>query len=75
LSTALGLLALRRRPRYTTPMNEANPTPRYRWPWFLLAAVVLAIVLAVVWVNHEVQRTRRIQQINAPNYFAPGTNR
>jgi len=56
-------------------MNEANPTPRYRWPWFLLAAVVLAIVLAVVWVNHEVQRTRRIQQINAPNYFAPGTNR
>jgi hypothetical protein len=26
------------------------PKPKYKWPWFVLAAVVLAIVLAVVWV-------------------------
>ena len=46
------------------PMSEHAPTPRYRWPYFLLAAVVLAIVLAVIWVNHEVQRTRRNRQLN-----------
>jgi hypothetical protein len=47
-------------------MNEVNNPPRYRWPWFLLAAVILAVVLAVVWVNHEVQRTKRIKEANTP---------
>jgi hypothetical protein len=56
-------------------MSEESPTPHYRWPYFLLAAVVLAVVLAVVWVNHEVRRTRRIQQLNAPTPTMPETNR
>ena len=29
--------------------NSSKPT--YRWPWFAAAAVLLAIVLAVVWVS------------------------
>lgn len=45
-------------------MTEEPPTPHYRWPYFLLAAVALALVLAVIWVNHEVQRTRRNRQLN-----------
>jgi len=27
-----------------------EPRQQYRWPWLAAAAVVLAIVLAVVWV-------------------------
>ena len=27
-----------------------EPRQKYRWPWFAAAAVLLAIVLAVVWV-------------------------
>ena len=30
---------------------DNSPKPTYRWPWFAAAAVVLAIVLAVVWVS------------------------
>ena len=30
--------------------DGSAPKPHYKWPWFVLAAVVLAIVLAVVWV-------------------------
>ena len=35
-------------------MDEPNgnaPKPNYQWPWFVLAAVLLAIVLAVLWVT------------------------
>lgn len=27
-----------------------TPKPNYKWPWFVLAAVLLGIALAVVWV-------------------------
>jgi hypothetical protein len=32
--------------------------PRYRWPWFVLAAVLLAIVLALIWMSDAIRRTR-----------------
>ena len=56
--------------------DNSNPPditgkPRYTWPWFLLGAVVLAIALAVAWMSREVERTRRIRELNAP---APPTN-
>jgi hypothetical protein len=38
---------------------------RYLWPWFVLGAVLLAIILSVLWVSHEVERTRRIRDLNA----------
>jgi hypothetical protein len=51
-------------------MNSDPPTtpekPRYVWPWFVLGALVLAIVLAALWMSHEIQRTRRIRDLNAP---------
>ena len=51
--------------------DPANPPPsenprRYTWPWFVLAAVVLAIALAVLWMSKEIERTRRIRDLNAP---------
>ena len=45
---------------------------RYTWPWFVLAAVLLAIILAVLWMSKEIVRTRRIRDLNEP---PPATNR
>lgn len=48
-------------------MNDApepNPTPRRLWPWLLLAAVMVAAVLAVVWVSVEVRRVKRFQRFD-----------
>jgi len=48
-------------------MNEQNEGPRgYKWPWFLLAAVVLGIILAVVWVGFAAQREKHERDFNAP---------
>ena len=47
--------------------DPADPPPRrYVWPWFLLAAVLAAILLAVIWMNYAIERTRRIRDLNAP---------
>jgi len=52
--------------------NESGNLPdpqsrrRYTWPWFVLAAVLLAIALAVAWMSKEIARTRRIRDLNAP---------
>ena len=59
-------------------MNDGGKLPdtgngrRYTWPWFVLAAVLLAIALAVLWMSKEIARTRRIRDLNAP---PPATNR
>jgi hypothetical protein len=59
-------------------MNDGGKLPdpgnrgRYTWPWFVLAAVSLAIALAVLWMSKEIARTRRIRDLNAP---PPATNR
>jgi len=58
--------------------NDAGNPPapgtkrHYQWPWFVLAAVLLAIVLAVLWMSKEIARTRRIRDLNEP---PPATNR
>lgn len=36
--------------------------PSYRWPWLLLAAVVLGILLAVVWLVAETRRLKKQRQ-------------
>ena len=38
---------------------ERQRTPRkYKWPWFVLAAVVLGILLAIIWMALEVRKVR-----------------
>ena len=37
----------------------SEPKQIYRWPWLVLAAVVLAIVLAVVWVGFAVKKVEQ----------------
>jgi hypothetical protein len=52
--------------------NETGSPPepksqrRYTWPWFVLAAVLLAIALAVLWMSKEIERARLIHDLNAP---------
>lgn len=44
---------------------EQNPR-RYKWPWFVLGAVVLGIVLAIIWVSAAVRKIEREKDMNAP---------
>jgi hypothetical protein len=48
-------------------MDEPNgKPPRYRWPWMVAAGLVLAIVLAVVWVRIAVKTVERERDWNTP---------
>jgi bacteriorhodopsin len=48
-------------------MDEESQNPhRYKWPWFALAAVVLAVTLAVVWVSFAVKKVERERGVDAP---------
>ena len=51
----------------TEPETPEPTAPRqYLWPKLLLAAVVLGVLLSILWVNREVQRTRYIREMNQP---------
>jgi hypothetical protein len=48
-------------------MNEPNENPRrYKWPRFVLAAVVLGIILAIIWMGYAVHREKQERDFNAP---------
>jgi hypothetical protein len=50
-------------------MNEPDenlPKRTYKWPWFVLAAVVLGVVLAIVWMSYAVHRERQQRDLSAP---------
>lgn len=52
-----------------SPVSDP-PSRQYTWPWFAGIAVVLAVVLAFLWMRHEVNRTRRIRDANLPEVTA-----
>jgi formylglycine-generating enzyme required for sulfatase activity len=54
-------------------MKQETPPPaaRYRWPWLLLAAVVLGVLLAVLWLTAE---TRRIREQRQYDFVPPGSS-
>lgn len=43
---------------------ESHPVPRRLWPLWLLGAVIVAVVLAFVWVRAEVKRVRDFQRFD-----------
>ena len=45
---------------------EKIPPRTYRWPWFLLAAVLLGIVLAIIWVAYAANREKQERNFSAP---------
>ncbi|MGA9452396.1 MAG: hypothetical protein WBW41_13755 [Verrucomicrobiia bacterium] len=50
-------------------MNEPNGKPRpprYKWPWFVLAAFLLGVVLAILWMSFEVRKVEQERNVNAP---------
>jgi hypothetical protein len=53
----------------STPARTTGPSaaPSYRWPWFVLGGVILAVVLAVVWMSFAVKRTRMIRDLSFPH--------
>ena len=44
--------------------NANSARPRYVWPWFVLAALVLGAVLAVVWMSVAVRQIRERRESN-----------
>jgi hypothetical protein len=50
--------------------QRTSSKPRYLWPWFLLGAVVLGVVLALIWLTAEVRRVRDQRQ---PDFTSPAT--
>jgi hypothetical protein len=48
-------------------MDDQNENPtRHRWPWFVLAAFLLGVALAVVWMSYAVHREKQERDFNAP---------
>ncbi|MGA2030319.1 MAG: hypothetical protein ABSG87_09640 [Verrucomicrobiota bacterium] len=47
--------------------QDEKPTPhRYKWPWFVLAAIILFVALAIVWMSFAVHREEQERDFNAP---------
>jgi hypothetical protein len=51
--------------------NEIPPKQNYRWPWFVLAAVLLFAVLAVVFVSFKAQQIEHERDFSAPLPSSP----
>jgi hypothetical protein len=50
----------------TNEPGENPPKRNYQWPWFVLAAALLGIALAVVWVGFAVKKVERERDFKAP---------
>ena len=51
-------------------MNEPGdplPKPTYRWPWFVLAAFLLGVALAILWMGYAVHLEKRAHDFNVPS--------
>jgi hypothetical protein len=47
-------------------LDEITPKPNYKWPWFVAAAVVLFVTLAVVFVAFKARQIEQERDFNAP---------
>jgi hypothetical protein len=54
-------------------MNEPNENPprRYKWPWFVLAAFLLGVALAVMWLSFDIRKVEQERNLNAPLPSSP----
>jgi hypothetical protein len=46
--------------------NEIPPKRNYKWPWFVLAAVLLFLALGILWVGFAAIREKQERDFNAP---------
>jgi hypothetical protein len=56
----------RRYNHFVNEHDEIPPKRNYKWPWFVAAAVVLGIILAVVWMGYAVHREKQERNFSAP---------
>jgi len=56
----------RRYNRFVNKPDEIPPRRNYKWPWFVAAAVVMGIILAVVWLGYAVHREKQERNFSAP---------
>ena len=48
-------------------MDNPNEQPQHhKWPWFVLVAFLLAVVLAIAWMSFAVQREKQERDSNVP---------
>lgn len=52
------------------PMEDTNhpaeTKPRYVWPWYIAAAVIVAVVIAVLAIRAEANRVKQQRQFTIP---------
>jgi hypothetical protein len=46
--------------------EDNSSKPKYKWPWFVLAAVLLGIVLAVLWVGLAAEKVESQRDYGQP---------
>ena len=46
--------------------SESSPKQKFKWPWLVGAAVVLAIALAIVWMSFAVKKVERERDFGTP---------
>jgi hypothetical protein len=47
--------------------DESKENPRrYKWPWLVLAAVLLFVLLAIIWMMFAVNREKEERGFSAP---------
>ena len=49
-----------------TGLAMTEPNRKYKWPWFVLAAVILFIALAVMWMFIAVHKEERQRDFGTP---------
>jgi F0F1-type ATP synthase assembly protein I len=49
----------------TVPENN-SPNRKYKWPWFVLAFVIVGFVLAVLWVALAAKKIASQRDDNSP---------
>lgn len=50
---------------------DENPPRRYKWPWFVLAAFLLGLALAILWMIFNVRMIERERNPNVPSATGP----
>jgi F0F1-type ATP synthase assembly protein I len=49
-------------------MNEPEEKPRrYKWPWFVLAAFLLGLILAILWMLIDIRAVEQERNLNLPS--------
>ena len=61
----------RRYNRFVNEPDEIPPKRNYKWPWFVLAAVLLFLALAVLWVGFAAGAIKQERDFSAPLPSSP----